>query len=802
MTLRKLSCWFGLAILATSQWVLALGLGEIKLNSALNEPLDAEIRLFNVGDLGDSEILASLASEQDFNRAGVERAFHLVDIRFKVDVSNSAAPVIRITSRKPIREPYLDFLLDVQWSSGRLLREYTVLLDLPVYATDKPVGKSLAAAQSASRQPTRPASSSETTTGASGVVRGGDISGNYQVQSGDTLWQIANRARPGNATVQQAIIAIHRLNPDAFIDGNINLLRKGAVLRMPDASEFGATDHRQAVQIVAAQTQEWRDTSAGPQLDASSRSGVSGSRLAAGDGRLRLSALGAEDQAASDSAAAVGGEGSTIGGGSVEALQNEIAIAREEADKTRRENSELKNRLANLEEQLQLARLVEIGDDELRAAQLAASADATTPVADEAGIKSPALDEIDTGLETEKTESVTTIADGSMDATGSDEPAAQQPSAPKVVQPETVESGFFEAIKGYLLVIAGVVGFIVLAVSYLVYRQRNADQDEHLNSADFGRRVEPVRSQARPEPATSAVQEMSDVTSLDDIDLDEEDLLFASDADGSADGEQAFDEDQQVDPLGEADIYLSLGNYEEAEAVLSRALAETPDDGRLHLKMLELFTVQEDLERFDAHLPNMRRLNDPGLAVEAAKLRAELTGDLTPAASLDASLREPDEVAEFEFALDEETLDADLDLDGHESAEELADEDFDIALDLEAELAEMQLDKTLDDLDANVDVIPASAAATFELAEHDAPAVDLDMPVADTASDPMTDEFDLSSDFDLLDSGDESATQLELAQAYIDMGDPEGAREILEEVVERGTAEQQDKARSLMNSLA
>ncbi len=800
MTLRTISCWFGLVILATSQGALALGLGEIKLNSALNEPLDAEIRLLSVGDLGATEILASLASEEDFNRAGLERAFHLVDMRFKVDVSNAAAPVIRITSRKPIREPYLDFLLDVQWSSGRLLREYTVLLDLPVYATDKPVGKSVAAAQSASRQPTRQTSSSGATSSVSSVSRNLNISGDYQVQSGDTLWQIANRARPDNATVQQAVIAIHRLNPEAFIDGNINLLRKGAVLRMPDASEFGATEHRQAVQIVATQTQEWRD-SAGPQLDASSRSGVSGVRTASGDGRLRLSAPGTAAEETSDSVAAVGGEGSLVGTGSVEVLQNELAIAQEEADKMRRENSELKARLANLEEQLKLDRLVEIGDDELRAAQLAAGVEATTADDSDDAVQPPAVAESITTEAAQPGEPVSSPA-GQDTEPGRSEPTAQQPASDEAVQTETVEEGFLAAIKGYLLVIAGVVGFVVLGVSYLVYRQRNADPNESLDSADFGQRVEPVPSRAQAEPAARVVEETPDISSLEEIDLDEEDLLFAPEADADTDGEQ-FVEEEKVDPLGEADIYLSLGNYEEAEAVLSRALATAPDDGKLHLKMLELFTVQEDLERFDAHYPHIRRLNDPGLAVEAAKLRAELSGDTEPAVSLDASLPEAEEEAELEFSLDEEILAADADM-GEGSAEladgdDLAAEDFDIELDLESELADIQLDKALDDLGDAVEGAP-EPTVTVQRMESEATAMDRELPVAD--GDATGDEFDLGSDFDLLDSGDESSTQLELAQAYIDMGDPEGAREILEEVVERGTAEQQEKARSLMNSLA
>src|SRR5690554_201729 len=134
MVLRTRPLAIGVAVLLFSSWAVAVGLGEIQLHSALNEPLDAEIRLHNLGDLTESEILAGLASASEFTRAGLDREAILSELSFSLDLSNPAAPLLRVNSKRAIREPYLDFLVDVRWPSGRLLREYTLLLDLPVYA--------------------------------------------------------------------------------------------------------------------------------------------------------------------------------------------------------------------------------------------------------------------------------------------------------------------------------------------------------------------------------------------------------------------------------------------------------------------------------------------------------------------------------------------------------------------------------------------------------------------------------------------------------------------------------------------
>src|SRR5690606_755641 len=111
----------------------ALGLGEIKLNSALNQPLDAEIRLLQVRDLNEKEIVVGLASQEAFQRLGIGRPHFLTDLSFSVDLQSASGPVIKVTTLKPIREPFLDFIVQAQWPSGKLLREYTLLIDLPVF---------------------------------------------------------------------------------------------------------------------------------------------------------------------------------------------------------------------------------------------------------------------------------------------------------------------------------------------------------------------------------------------------------------------------------------------------------------------------------------------------------------------------------------------------------------------------------------------------------------------------------------------------------------------------------------------
>src|SRR5690606_20184200 len=355
MALRKRPIAAGVAAFFFSSWAAALGLGEIQLNSALNEPLDAEIRLHNTGELGDTEILAGLASAEDFANAGLERELILSDLDFRLDFT-SGSPVLRVTSQRPIREPYLDFLVDVQWPSGRVLREYTLLLDLPVFSGDRarPVtapSPSMPPAQSPGRRAVDPAPEP------SPMADWGDepeplASGEqYQVGAGDTLWRIASRL-PGEASVHRKMAAIQRLNPDAFIAGNINLLRAGQVLRLPDYGEVANLADPAPAEVTAPDIAGAPDSAEAlaPQLSASDRDGGEPAAEAPAPGRLKLSAI--DPNTANESDLLTPATATPGVGGGGEALRGELELIQDELARTQRENVELKDRLANLEDQL------------------------------------------------------------------------------------------------------------------------------------------------------------------------------------------------------------------------------------------------------------------------------------------------------------------------------------------------------------------------------------------------------------------------------------------------------------------
>ncbi|MNQ16007.1 hypothetical protein D3C85_289970 [compost metagenome] len=208
--------------------VPALGLGEISLHSALNQPLDAQIELLEVGDLDNSEVKVSLASADAFERAGVDRFIFLNDLRFSPVIRGSGSH-IRVVSNKPVLEPYLNFIVEVARPNGKLLREYTLLLDPPG-----------SAAYTASAAPVSPARAFPVVTLSQAPLQSKPTPAatqgkRYQVVRGDSLWLIAKRLSAGSGmTQQQALDGIHALNAEAFPGGDINRLHVGQSLLLPD----------------------------------------------------------------------------------------------------------------------------------------------------------------------------------------------------------------------------------------------------------------------------------------------------------------------------------------------------------------------------------------------------------------------------------------------------------------------------------------------------------------------------------------------------------------------------------------
>ncbi len=220
----------------------ALGLGEIQLESALNQPLNAIIELQGSEGLGPDDVIVRLAQTSDFDNAGIDKPYFLNDLRFTPVVQNRRLTV-QVRSTQPVREPYLNFLVELRRPSGRMLREYTVLLDPPLYSAGQsaPVERAPVAAA-----PSAPAAASPSPVPRRQVVLPNltpqPDADQYTTVAGDSLWAIAERSRPAaSVSVQATMTAIHALNQQAFVGGDINRLKVGQALVLPTAGQLGVS---------------------------------------------------------------------------------------------------------------------------------------------------------------------------------------------------------------------------------------------------------------------------------------------------------------------------------------------------------------------------------------------------------------------------------------------------------------------------------------------------------------------------------------------------------------------------------
>ena len=253
----RLTAGFTLTALASSHgWTL--GLGDLTLNSYLNEPLSAQVQLLEAEALDENDVHVGLASESEFARLGVNRDFYLTKIVFEIQAGEDGKTVLMSTDT-PLREPYLDFIIEARWPDGRLLREYTVLVDLP--PRPQPV------AEPASATPSQQATAGNAE-GAGGETKAREYDravadrpapgGRYLVTNTDTLWRIASDAAAPGVSVEQTMLEIVAANPAAFQGGNINGLKSGYVLQLPGEGDvqLALSD---ALEEVSLQNQEWAE---------------------------------------------------------------------------------------------------------------------------------------------------------------------------------------------------------------------------------------------------------------------------------------------------------------------------------------------------------------------------------------------------------------------------------------------------------------------------------------------------------------------------------------------------------------
>jgi len=270
------------AIVAHSGLAHALGLGKLNVRSGLNEPLDAEIPVLSVTDKERPSLTAGLASRAEFASADIEFADALAAVKTEVVDKPGGVMVLKLTTDKPVTDPFLHFLVNVEWAGGRMQREYTALLDPPLYAESKPQAVTaprvtpMPGPQAPQAQPLAPPAPGEPSLigpptvrqGASPVYAPGSeppqpqpISGQIgPVKAGDTLWGIASGLRPQLGVGEfQIMLALLRENPQAFVDNNMNRLKRGATLNVPTREQIDAISRAEAASAYTAQLDAWQE---------------------------------------------------------------------------------------------------------------------------------------------------------------------------------------------------------------------------------------------------------------------------------------------------------------------------------------------------------------------------------------------------------------------------------------------------------------------------------------------------------------------------------------------------------------
>ncbi|AKS09001.1 FimV/HubP family polar landmark protein [Pseudomonas trivialis] len=843
---RKLVLAIAAASALSSGMAQALQLGEMTLKSKLNQPLAVEIELLDVGGLTASEITPSLASSQAFVDAGVDRQAFLNDLTFTPVVNPNGRSVVRVTSSKPLPDSYVRFLLQVQWPNGRLMRDYSVLLDPAKF--DQPAPTTAAPAPRASAPASTAPAVSKTA--------------QHTTTSRDTLWEIAAKNRNGGS-VQQTMLAIQALNPDAFIDGNINRLKTGQVLRLPDTVQSTALPQPQAIAEVRAQNTAWRqgrrvatNPAAGKQqLDATKRT-QAGNAPASTSAKDNLSLVSAE-------AAKKGAKGKA---GDSAALSDKLAMTQEQLDTTRRDNEELKSRAADLQSQLdKLQKLIQLKNDQLARLQ----AEKGVPVA-------PATAAMPAQLAGEPA-AAPAVPDA---ATAAPVPAAEPVKADAA--PATTEGKFNDLLTNPVVlgVLGGAAILLVLLLLLLWARHRNArrEEEKHLRMA---------RALAEEPEFTSNIDHDLPPDSFEGLEVPPPNVKLAA-APATAPAIEpavvvptvasvlaplavAVAPANSSDALAQAQSHIDRGHLNQAADVLEQAIKHEPKRSDLRLKLMEVYGLQNDkdgfvtqerqlvangenhaqVEQLKSRFPAMAVLAaGVSAAVAAAALDAQYVKDLledkpaepAPEAfdtDFDLSLDDLEEASPAEVKDDQQTFESLLQQQTEAKAAPDDLSDFDLDLQLDAPASAQSDDDFLSGLEEQMKDVPAVEPPTLTpaaLDDFDLPE-DFDLSLADEPEasakpdafaselDDVNAELDRLSqslehpsiepsftaedaalgddepEFDFLSGTDEVATKLDLAQAYIDMGDADGARDILSEVLTEGDETQRGEAKEMLGRI-
>ncbi len=818
----------------------AAGLGKLSVTSALGQPLAAEIELFAADKAELDSLAANLASDQAFRDARVDYAPVLSSLRFAVEKKSNGKAVLKVTSSRPVNDPFIDMLVELNWASGRLVREYTMLLDPPGMVTQQtvapvavtppaaaapkpaiapaPAPQAQAAPSPAAPKAAVPATEARKPAPAPSQATQADMPSLVKIKRGDTLVGIANRVRPAGVSLEQTLLGLYRENAQAF-DGNMNRMKAGKSLNVPTAENVAAIPQKEAVRELKLQAEDWRAyrqklagaVSEGPEVKPAPDQASSGKITPKVEDRAKPAPDTQKDVLKLSKVTPP-----TAGKGVDETRALQEKLRAQEADATAREKAlkESSQRVAMLEKQVEdMQKLVEM--KEKAQSQQAAPAE-PVPAAEPAPVP----------------EAAAPIPAPTV--------AVAKPPAP-VVKAETPPPAASSAGNWFDPLLANPMywggGLAALGLGGVLWwmmagggRRRKttgtALEDSIMSGGD-------VRPNSVLGNASGGSVNTGDTSFLTD---------FSQAGLGTIDT-------HDVDPIAEAEVYMAYGRDAQAEEILKEAISKNPDRHEIRVKLLEIYAAQRNTTAFESVAgelyaalgnkpsPLWDKACEMGRGIDPTNpLYGGLQSGSAPAAV--ATVEATDAVAGGAVTFDEEPA-SEIEPESELVTGELSVPSFENELAADVEQAPEF------DIEAPQETVEAQAPMEFETAGHvlnfdtqsevpaapvdagyvemDTQGLDFDLPDLDLPGDSddalkldmgLEDDngpdskFDFSGlDLDLGDADgndlelDEVGTKLDLARAYVEMGDKEGAREILNEVLAEGSDKQKADAKGMLSSL-
>ncbi|WP_255753824.1 FimV/HubP family polar landmark protein [Massilia sp. erpn] len=559
----------------------AAGLGKLTVLSSLGQPLRAEIELTAVTPEEAGELAAKLASPDAFRQANIDFNPALLSLKFDVE-QRSGRQFIRVSSSQPINEPFVDMLLELSWTNGRLVREYTFLLDpadlrpaqspqaapaaaAPTAAVAAPAAPS-AAERAAAVRASRPAPAASP---AASPAKPAAQEDEYRVKQGDTLGRIARQLKPSDVSLDMMLVALYRANPEAFSGKNMNRLKSGTILRVPDADSARATAQGEAHGVVVAHAADfnaYRAKLAGQVASSTPAKEPEAAQSATGKISARVEEQAKPASEAKDKLKLSKAGEQSARTGKTGSAEDKIAKDQQVAEASERVK-ELEKNVSDLE------KLMAVKSKAAAEAQNKASVPAKPEASAAASAK-------------EQASAASAEAAASAAASAASEPEAKPAKPPRSVvgaaKSPVQEPSLVETLTDNVQYI-GVALAALLGGAFVLARRRKQKAETA---------APPEESSVLGDPGVTAPAMFAEAGGQS---VDTSNSVFNSNFAPSA----SQLDTNEVDPVAEADVYIAYGRDAQAEEILKEALRNHPERHPVRLKLLEIYANRRDTRAFE-----------------------------------------------------------------------------------------------------------------------------------------------------------------------------------------------------------